>query len=946
MSPTIRWLHLSDFHVGKDLYEQKRLFAEILLEVERWKTEKNFVPDYVFITGDIANKGLKKEYEAFRKEFLVPLQEKFNVDTVVIPIPGNHDIERPSPDMLDHAKAFKSPSKFFDASKEGKTSRDQVLPRFKHYKKSMAASGMSPDWLASNDGAAVHIRTLSGVQVGVVGLNTAWLCKGDLDKDWLSPGYRIVEAALKRIKACPIKIVLGHHPLTWWAEAEEKNIRSLFAEFNVIYLHGHKHKVEGRSEEGGVDQFLVLQAGSAFQAREDDIWTNGFSWGELDPVAAEVKISPWRWVNREWRPDVDSITLKRRIAATDWWRFPVPGMKAQNRPDPLAGWLTLDSTTLASFAREITPSDAQRFFDGAEPDWALAMSLHFPVREQAKSLLASVVGFKGEDRPQVALVRGPTAEGKSMALRQIVAHAVRANPSIQVLWHQDETVGIDVQAFEETLTADHRWLIATDHGDQMGGNLVNLMQSLKRKGRNNVQFLMAAHDSDWKIAKGDTEPWNSFARFEEARLSGLSKEDATALATTWLHFGSNACESSLQNLTPDQLAEKLLEAAKDDGANEGALFGALLTLRHGRDLHSHVRALLQKLDEISLSTGGTVGDAFRLIAAMHAEGLAFLASQVLQESMNCDQAALKRDVLRPMTAEAAASGSAYLRTRHQRIALAAIEVCKEDDTDTDQLYLSLTEAAVRLVRVKGGWVDAIGNWEYTLTDHFFETGRKELAIRIATKMLEIVPDNTHYVVKLAKFMRESKNAKGATAVLQSAIPPRANRGFWVEWGAASGMEGDYVANAVLNAFSISDELSIGPPTIENAKQALAGLATAFGKLHSSQGYADLPRARAGCAWMGLLVSNDAYNLSILVEHQRACSHVGIPKDVAEGVAWLYAGLANALTNTPLIESVAQKVGNPAQFKFDGLQELLKRSQSPAARESKVQARMIKRHQVR
>jgi tetratricopeptide (TPR) repeat protein len=923
MASNIRWLHLSDFHVGKDLYEQKRLFAEILLEVERWKTQKKFIPDYVFITGDIANKGQKKEYEAFRKEFLVPLQEKFTVDTVVIPIPGNHDIERPSPDMLDHSAAFKSPSKFFDASKEGRTARDQVLPRFKHFKKLMASSGMSPDWLASDAGAAIHTRTLSGMQVGVVGLNTAWLCKGDLDKDWLSPGYRIVEAALKTIKACPIKIVLGHHPLTWWAETEERNIRSLFAEFNVIYLHGHKHKAEGRFEEGGVDLFLVLQAGSAFQAREEDIWTNGFSWGELDPVAAEVKISPWRWVNREWRPDVDSITLKRRIDATDWWRFPVPGMQAQHRPDPLAGWQALDSATLESFAREITPADAQRFFDGAETDWALAMSPHFPVREQAKGLLDRVVNFNGEDRPQVALVRGPTAEGKSMALRQIVGHAVRANPDLRVLWHQDETVGINVQAFEETLTADNRWLIATDHGDLLGKNLVNLVQSLKRKGRSNVQFLMAAHDSDWRISKGDKEPWNSFARFEETRLSGLSKEDATAIATTWLHFGSNARESSWQNVAPTQLAEKLLEVAKDDGANEGALFGALLTLRHGRDLHGHVRTLVQKLDRMSLSTGGTVGDAFRLIAAMHAEGLEFLASQVLQESMNCDQAALKRDVLGPMTAEAAASGSTYLRTRHRRIAMATLDICQANDEDVGQLYLSLAETAIRLVRVKGGWLDAVGNWEYALAKHFFETGREELAIRIAATMLEIVPDNSHYAVNLAKFKRESKDAKGAIGVLQSFTPPKSNRAFWREWGTASGMLGDHLSNAALHAFSISDDLSTNPPTIEDSKQALSGLAKAFDELHIARGHTELRRARAACATLGLLT--EAHH-RILKDHQQACLDVGTPRSIAEGVSWLCAGLISALANTPLAESVAERIGNPAQFKFSGLQRLLERPQ--------------------
>ena len=921
MASNIRWLHLSDFHVGKDLYEQKRLFAEILSEVERWKTQKNFVPDYVFITGDIANKGLKKEYEAFRKEFLVPLQEKFNVDTVVIPIPGNHDIERPSPDMLDHSAAFKSPSKFFDASKEGKTARDQVLPRFKHYKKLMAASGMSPDWLASNDGAAVHTRTLSGVQVGVVGLNTAWLCKGDLDKDWLSPGYRIVEAALKKIKTCPIKIVLGHHPLTWWAETEERNIRRLFADFNVIYLHGHKHKAEGRFEEGGVDQFLVLQAGAAFQSREESLWVNGFSWGELDTVAAEVRISPWRWVNREWRPDVDSITLKRRIDSTDWWRFPAPGMQAQHRPDPLAGWQLLNAEKLASFAREVTPADAQRFFDGAEPDWALAMSPHFPIREQAKNLLYRVVNFKGEDRPQVALVLGPTAEGKSMALRQVVAAVVHANPDLQVLWHQNDTAGIDVQAFEKTLTADQRWLVATDHGDLMGSNLVNLAQSLKRAGRSNVQFVMAAHDSDWRIAKGNTVPWNSFARFEEAHLSGLSNADAAALANTWLYFGSDVCEQSWQNLPPDLLAEKLFEAAKEDGLNEGALFGALLTLRHGRDLHAHVRGLLQKLDGINLEAGGTVGDAFRLIAAMHAEGLDFLSSTVLQESMNCDRATLRRDILRPLTAEAAASGGTYLRTRHRRIALATIEICKADDEDVEQLYISLVGSAILLRRIKGEWLQELSEWEYSLSDHFWKTGQKELAVRIATKMLDVVPDNSHYAVNLAKFKRESRNPKGAIQVLQSVRPPKTDRGFWTEWGTASGMLDDFLSNAALHAFSISDDLSTTPPTIEHSKQTLAGLAKAFEALYVAQGHPELHRARAACAWLGL--RTDAQN-RILKDHQQACSNVDKPKDVAEGVFLLCAGLTTALANTHLTESVTSKIGNPTQFKFGGLQRLLER----------------------
>lgn len=645
--------------------------------------------------------------------------------------------------------------------------------------------------------------------------------------------------------------------------------------------------------------------------------------GELDAVAAEVRISPWRWVNREWRPDVDSITLKRRIDSTDWWRFPAPGMQAQHRPDPLAGWQLLNAEKLESFAREVTPADAQRFFDGAEPDWALAMSPHFPIREQAKNLVDRVVNFKGEDRPQVALVLGPTAEGKSMALRQIVASAVRANPDLQVLWHQDETAEINVQVFEETLTADKRWLIASDHGDLMGKNLVNLTKALMRAGRSNVQFVMAAHDSDWKIAQGNTVLWNSFARFEEARLSGLSEEDATALATIWLQFGTQAFESSWKNLTPELLARKLLDAAKDDGLNEGALFGALLTLRHGRDLHAHVRGLLQKLDGMNLATGGTVGDAFRLIAAMHAEGLDFLSSTVLQESMNCDQATLRRDILSPLTAEAATGGSTYLRTRHRRIAVAMLEVCESNGEDVGQFYLTLAKAAVNFVRVKTGWLDVVGNWEYALTKHFFESDREELAIRIAEKILEIVPDNTHYAVNLAKLKRESKqrDATGAIQVLQSVAQPKDHRAFWTEWGTASGMLDDFLSNAALHAFSISDDVSTTPPTIEHSKQTLAGLAKAFEALYVGQGHPELHRARGACAWLGL--RTDAQD-RILKDHQQACSNVGIPKDVAEGVSWLSAGLTSAFANTPLTESVTSKVGDPAQFIFSGLQRLLER----------------------
>jgi 3',5'-cyclic AMP phosphodiesterase CpdA len=53
----IRFLHLSDFHVGKDKWAQQRLFDKILKYVGILK-DAGVPPDLVFLTGDIANHGM------------------------------------------------------------------------------------------------------------------------------------------------------------------------------------------------------------------------------------------------------------------------------------------------------------------------------------------------------------------------------------------------------------------------------------------------------------------------------------------------------------------------------------------------------------------------------------------------------------------------------------------------------------------------------------------------------------------------------------------------------------------------------------------------------------------------------------------------------------------------------------------------------------------------
>ena len=109
----LTWLHLSDFHVGKDQYAQARIIDHILSEVA--VVSKAFrKPDFVFITGDLANKGHVEEFEVFEKEFLVPLLQELGDSHLsrVFVIPGNHDLDRRQAkavkryDVLDEVQNF------------------------------------------------------------------------------------------------------------------------------------------------------------------------------------------------------------------------------------------------------------------------------------------------------------------------------------------------------------------------------------------------------------------------------------------------------------------------------------------------------------------------------------------------------------------------------------------------------------------------------------------------------------------------------------------------------------------------------------------------------------------------------------------------------------------------------------------------------------------------
>jgi calcineurin-like phosphoesterase family protein len=326
-SVPIRWLHLSDFHVGKDEYGQRQLFTYILSNIKD-KVRAGRGPDIVFITGDIANKGQASEYKKFFEGFFSQMLTFLSDEARrrIFVIPGNHDVNRSRSAAVQRYGILSSIPQFFDPTKYGLAQRKPLLSRFQAYSKSQIHQYTAADgqWLFSPIGAYTSTIEIREHRLGILGLNTAWLSGSDSDQHQLTPGKAILETELAALTDCDTRIVLGHHPIDWFLQEEIQPIRSLLGKSNAIYLHGHLHKNYVGQEIGAGYPFLTLEAGASFQAREDEQWVNRILWCDFYPKERNIWAEPLRWSkdHQEW--SIDGTAFPERYRQKDRWILPLP----------------------------------------------------------------------------------------------------------------------------------------------------------------------------------------------------------------------------------------------------------------------------------------------------------------------------------------------------------------------------------------------------------------------------------------------------------------------------------------------------------------------------------------------------------------------------------------------------------------------------------------------
>lgn len=279
----LRWLHLSDIHFkGNEQYETKRMRDNLINELKKLSSEKRF--DFIFITGDLAYKGLgyDKALEKFIQEILSSTGAA--LDDLFI-IPGNHDLKRSQQRTFSIEGLRKDGVKFENDTIE---TLDKGFVQFKKFYRKVKNEEWNCIYKIINKG-----------KVNIILLNTALTAGTDEDEGKLIIHKEKFYETISRLKnqENSVNIVLGHHPIDCFKLRDQKIIRNNFDDYNIdVYLCGHIHK-------GGYDYDLntgrLIPAYKCGSCMVDGYAMVTFVVGDLDIDTKKGTLTYYKWLVEE-----------------------------------------------------------------------------------------------------------------------------------------------------------------------------------------------------------------------------------------------------------------------------------------------------------------------------------------------------------------------------------------------------------------------------------------------------------------------------------------------------------------------------------------------------------------------------------------------------------------------------------------------------------------------
>jgi len=303
----LRVLHISDLHerVALDWMDEERKAKIRLHAAARHRVlETNFLDilrevqasgrvDLVCFSGDVADWGLREEYEAAAARIDAVLQAVHVPPERLFLVPGNHDVNRKAAPRI-----WKKMRRFEPALRPGLSAlmaggecpswarrswRDDILKRTEAFcrwvREDLGRAALDPQ-------AGPHRRlgyraTLQDLglpfPVHVIGLDSAWLCGNDHDAGKLLLTAGQVDLLTTDSAGRPLdgfRLALVHHPLTDLADGAD--CRRKLADTVDLLLRGHQHEPVAEEHHDPDRDLRTLAAGSLYEGDEGDRWINAF----------------------------------------------------------------------------------------------------------------------------------------------------------------------------------------------------------------------------------------------------------------------------------------------------------------------------------------------------------------------------------------------------------------------------------------------------------------------------------------------------------------------------------------------------------------------------------------------------------------------------------------------------------------------------------------------
>jgi predicted MPP superfamily phosphohydrolase len=247
----------------------------------------------LFITGDLIDKGAvnfidkTNAFYSFEKVFIEPiLTQNPSLKGKIFMVPGNHDVYRDKIDKYSESglKSELDNVNSLDAFIQSNRLKSKHLDRLEDYKKWENDFYQKYNSKNSNNFEFTYKLNIGKYKVGIICLNSAWLCKDEFDKENLLIGKNQIENSLSEISDCHIKLALSHHPLEFFKDFDRETLKILiYRNFDVLFT-GHVHELASSYTSDLLGNIFISIANSTIgDFPKERKYVNGYTIVDLEP---------------------------------------------------------------------------------------------------------------------------------------------------------------------------------------------------------------------------------------------------------------------------------------------------------------------------------------------------------------------------------------------------------------------------------------------------------------------------------------------------------------------------------------------------------------------------------------------------------------------------------------------------------------------------------------